>query len=51
MIELVMKNYWWPGITKNVGKYIEECDLCQRMKNKTEVPVGKLIINEVLKKL
>jgi len=27
-----MRNYWWPGVTKDVGKYIEECDACQRMK-------------------
>jgi len=51
MIELIMKNYWWLGITKNVGKYVEGCDLYQRMKNKTEAPVEKLIINKALKKL
>ena len=22
-VELVMKNYWWPGVTRNVGKYVE----------------------------
>jgi len=21
--ELVMRNYWWPGVTKDVGKYID----------------------------
>ena len=51
MIELVTKNYQWPGITKNIGKYVEGCDLYQRMKNKTKVLAGKLMINEVLKKL
>jgi len=35
---------------KNVGKYVEECNLCQRMKNRTEAPVGKLMINEVSEK-
>jgi len=50
-IELVIRNYWWPEVTKNVGKYIERCDLCQRMKNKTEAQVGKLIANKVLEKL
>ena len=44
------RNYWWPEITKDVGKYIEECDVCQRMKNKTEALVGKLMANEVLEK-
>jgi len=22
MTELVTKNYWWPGIMRNVGKYV-----------------------------
>ena len=30
---------------------MEECDLCQRMKNKTEELAGKLKLSEVLKKL
>jgi len=38
-------------MTKNIGKYVEECDLCQRMKNRIKVPVGKLITSEVLEKL
>ena len=25
-MELVTRNYWWLGVTKNVGKYVEECD-------------------------
>ena len=33
MTELVERNYWWPGITKEVTKYVEGCDLCQRHKN------------------
>jgi len=27
-VELVMRNYWWPGVTRNVRKYVEGCDLC-----------------------
>ncbi len=30
MMELVMRNYWWLGITKEIGKYMEKCDMCQR---------------------
>jgi len=26
-VELVMRNYWWPEVTRDVGRYIEECDL------------------------
>jgi len=50
-VELVTRNYWWLGITRDVGRYVEECDLCQRMKNKTEELAGKLKLSEVLKKL
>jgi len=37
-------------VTKDVGKYIEKYNLCQRMKNRTETLAGKLIINEILEK-
>ena len=50
MVELVTRNYWWLGVTRNVGKYIEECDLCQRMKNRTEELAGKLKLSEVPEK-
>jgi len=49
-VELVMRNYWWPGVTRDVGKYVEGCDSCQRMKNRTEEPAGKLKLSEVPKK-
>jgi len=44
---LVTRNYWWPGITKEVKRYVERCDQCQRMKNRTEMPAGKLRPNQV----
>jgi len=31
--ELITRNYWWPGVTKEVGKYVDGCDACQRYKN------------------
>jgi len=34
-------------VTRDVGKYVEGCDLCQRMKNRTEEPAGKLKLSEV----
>ena len=27
-VELVTRNYWWPGVTRYVGRYVEGCDLC-----------------------
>jgi len=37
-----MRNYWWPEVTKDVRKYMERCDRCQRIKYRMEVPVGKM---------
>jgi len=51
MVELVTRNYWWPGVTRDVGKYVEGCNLCQRMKNRTEEPAGKLKLSEVPQKM
>ena len=47
---MVTRNYWWPEVIRNVGRYVEECNLRQRMKNRTEKIVGKLKLSEVLKK-
>ena len=41
--ELVTRNYQQPEVTKDV----EECDMYQRMKNRTEVLVGKLKLSEI----
>ena len=49
-VELVTINYWWPGVMRDVGKYVEGCDLCQRIKNRTEELTGKLKLSEVPKK-
>ena len=49
-VELVMRNYWWPGVMRDMGRYAEECNLCQRMKNRAEEPAGKLKLGEVLEK-
>ena len=49
-VELVTRNYWWPGVTRDVGKYVEGYDLCQRMKNKTEEVAEKLKLSEIPEK-
>jgi len=49
-VELVTRNYWWSGMTRDVGKYVEGCNLYQRMKNRTEEPAEKLKLSEVPKK-
>ena len=37
-------------MTRDIGKYVEGCNLCQRMKNRTEEPAGKLKLSEVPQK-
>ena len=49
-VELVTRNYWWLGVTRNIGRYVEGCNLCQRMKNRMEEVAGKLKLSEVPKK-
>ena len=44
------RNYWWLGVTKDVGKYVKRCNAYQRMKNRTETLAGKLMVNEVPEK-
>ena len=51
IMRLVKKNYWWPEVTKDVEKYVEKYNMYQRMKNRTEIPVGNLIANEIPEKL
>ena len=49
-VELVTRNYWWPGVIRDVGRYIEEYNLCQRIKNRMEELVGKLKLSKVPEK-
>jgi len=36
MVELVTRNFWWPGVTKEVKRYVEGYNTCQQNKNCTE---------------
>ena len=45
--ELVSRNYWWPGITTFVKKYVTGCNMCQRIKNHPQQPFGPLVPNKV----
>ena len=51
MLELVMRNYWWPGISKYVLGYVDGCDTCMRGKKFPEKPAGKLMPNPIPKAL
>ena len=45
--ELVSRNYWWPGMTIDVKKYVMGCDICQRNKSSHTPPYGLLQPNLV----
>jgi len=49
-VELVTHNFWWLGVTKEVKQYMEGYDACQRNKNRTEQPAGKLMPNSIPEK-
>ena len=46
MLELVTRNYWWPGITRTVSAYVKGCDKCQQHKKFPQPPAGKLMSPE-----
>lgn len=45
--EMVSRNYWWPGMSSFVEKYVTGCDTCARTKNSSHLPTGPLKPNEV----
>ena len=49
-VELITRNFWWPGVTKEIKQYVERYDACQCNKNCTEQPTGKLMPNSIPKK-
>jgi len=46
----VTRNFWWPGVTREVKRYVEGYDTCQRNKNQTQPPAGKLMPNSISEK-
>ena len=49
-VELVTRNFWWPEVTKEIKRYVEGCNACQRNKNRTQPPAGKLMPNSIPKR-
>ena len=45
-----MRNFWWPGVSKEEKQYVEGCDACQRNKNHMQAPAGKLMPNSIPEK-
>jgi hypothetical protein len=46
-LELVSCNYWWPGMSIDVKKYVQGCNTCQQNKSSATVPYSLLQPNEV----
>ena len=45
--EMVTRNFWWPGVTREIKRYVEGYNACQRNKNRTEQPARKLMPNSI----
>jgi transposase InsO family protein len=42
MEDLVKRAYWWPGMSADIRRYVESCDLCQRSKPRAGPTPGTL---------
>ena len=50
-LELVSRNYWWPGISRYVAKYVKGCDRCNRTKTFPAKPSGQLVPTQIPKRV
>jgi hypothetical protein len=41
-LKLIRRDFSWPGITKDVARYVRGCDSCQRVKSSTHAPYSPL---------
>jgi len=51
MAELVTRNFWWPGVTREVKRYVEGYNAYQHNKNQTQPLAGKLRSNLIPEKV
>ena len=45
--EMITRNYWWPGLQKDIRKYIMGCEKCQRVKPLRQKPKSVLHPHDV----
>ena len=41
-VKSIQKEFWWKNMTKSVTLYIQECQICQRVKSRQSKPPGLL---------
>ncbi len=46
--ELILREFWWPKIKKDVKAYVKGCETCQRTKSSTQAKAAPLHLNAVL---
>jgi len=46
-LELVGRNYWWPGISRYIASYVQGCDRCNRTKTFPARPLGQLTPTQI----
>ena len=47
IIELVKRNYWWPGPKENIKKYVQCCIKCQQNKVQHQQKPRELYLLEI----
>ncbi|KAH8283215.1 hypothetical protein KR054_008814, partial [Drosophila jambulina] len=43
----VAQRYYWPGLIREVARYVRHCPSCQRFKTSQEKPTGKMFTRQV----
>ena len=46
-LELMTRNYWWPGMKKDIQKYVASCNTCQTVKPDRQAKAAPLHLNEI----
>src|SRR4051812_20126736 len=42
MYQDIRQRYWWPGMKQDIARYVDECDICRRVKEEHQRPAGTL---------
>ncbi len=45
--ELVLREYWWPKMKKDIENYVHTCETCQRTKSSTQAKAAPLHPNAI----